>query len=167
MGGAQPRPDRPRPISRWRIAGALLAASAVAAAVVWVFVWLGRSSLPPPAQPEDPRVTYGGPYLNVHPEVRYVGDDRCTDCHRDIAESYHKHPMARTLAPIAQLAPSQSYDAAQNNPFEAFGSVFQVERRGDAVSHRQTRVDDAGRLLLKTSWTSNTPLAPASTACPT
>jgi hypothetical protein len=144
-------------VLRWLLAGAALAAILVVAAVVGVVVWRGALSWhglatapqpgPPPAV--DPRVTYAGPYANVRPEVRYVGDERCAECHRDIAELYSKHPMSRTLTPIARLAPSQSYDASVKNPFEAFWSRFRVERDGDSVRHRWTRLDVDGRPIFE------------------
>jgi Tfp pilus assembly protein PilF len=99
----------------------------------------------------------------VRPEVGYVGDERCAECHHDIAEMYSKHPMSRTLTPIGRLAPAQSYDAALHNPFEAFGSRLQVEpvvaQSGDGATkgdhavtgmrHRRTRLGADGRALFE------------------
>src|SRR5271168_4018381 len=103
-GQAPPRPPRRRAVP-WVVAAAVLLALA-AAGVVWV-VWRGPSPSAPPAPTsppvEDPRVAYAGPFLNVRPEVGYVGDDRCAECHREIAESFRRHPMARSLSPIARL----------------------------------------------------------------
>src|SRR5205814_5349245 len=99
-----------------------------------VFFRRGADAPPPrPASPPavDPRVAYAGPLLNVRPDVPYVGDAACAECHREIAESYSRHPMARSLTPISRLAAVQPYDAAAHNPFEAFGSHFFVERRGE------------------------------------
>ena len=133
------------------VAAAALAAVA-GVAVVWAVVGRrGRPAPPPPSAPPAPdaRLTYAGPFLNVRPDVRYVGDEACDDCHHDLTLSYHKHPMARTLMPIARLAPSQSYDASVNNPFEAFGSRFRVERDGDVVRHRWTRLDVNGQPIFE------------------
>jgi len=150
-GAGRPRPSR-RTVLRWAAAGAV-AAALVGAVVFWVVAGRGR---PPPAPPlptsppvEDPRVAYAGPFLNVRPEVGYVGDDRCAECHREIAASYHRHPMARSLTPIAPLAPEQFYGTDRHNPFEAAGSRFRVERVGDGVHHRQTRLDESGRPLYE------------------
>ena len=41
------------------------------------------------------------PYKNTRPGVKYVGDAACTRCHAEIAETYRRHPMGRSLAPIA------------------------------------------------------------------
>ncbi len=94
--------------------------------------------------PPDPRLAYSGPFRNVPPNVEYVGDEKCLPCHQDIHRTYAKHPMGRSLVPIARLAGEQTYDAAHHNPFEAFDILFRVDRRGDRVSHRQTRLDAAG-----------------------
>jgi hypothetical protein len=138
---------RARRLFVWAAAGCALAAALLI--VIWAVAWRGGApplppKLPSSPPPEDPRVSYTGPFLNVRPDVHYVGDDRCAECHAKIAESYSKHPMSRTLTPIARLAPTQSYGPAQHNPFEALGSRFQVDRQGDAVLHRQTKLDGAG-----------------------
>src|SRR5581483_2731240 len=52
--------------------------------------------------PPDPRLTFPTGYLNIHPEVRYVGDQACARCHRRITDSYRRHPMGRSLAPVVQ-----------------------------------------------------------------
>jgi hypothetical protein len=98
---------------------------------------------------EDPRLTYRGPYRNVHPDVGYVGSDACARCHAEITESYRAHPMGRSLAPAAAVAPRQAYDALHNNPFLALGLTFRVDRQGARVWHRQERRDAAGSLVYE------------------
>jgi len=83
-------------------------------------------------RPEDPRLTYAGPFLNLHPDVAYVGDERCVDCHEEKSRSFRQHPMGRSLLPIARIAARQRYDAEAHNPFEALGTQFLVERHGGA-----------------------------------
>src|SRR5689334_3824861 len=57
----------------------------------------------PAEQSPDPRLTYDGPYLNLNPQVGYVGDQACSDCHVDRARTYKRHPMGRSTVPIQQL----------------------------------------------------------------
>src|SRR5437868_1541104 len=74
-----------------------------------VAAWLARRDgavkprHPPNASTDrtDPRRTYAGPYRNIDPDVRYVGDAGCVGCHEDIAKSYARHPMGRSLVPVA------------------------------------------------------------------
>jgi hypothetical protein len=94
--------------------------------------------------PPDPRLLYDGPYRNIRPEVAYVGDAACVSCHSDIAESFRRHPMGMSLAPIAEVVDRDVYDAAHRNPFVFQGSRFEVERHGSEVRHRETRLDAAG-----------------------
>src|SRR5437763_6656052 len=54
------------------------------------------------AGPRDPRLDYAGPFRNVAPDVRYVPDDRCADCHADKALAFAEQPMARSLRPVAR-----------------------------------------------------------------
>jgi predicted CXXCH cytochrome family protein len=119
--------------------------------------WWARRGAPPqpeqatPADPPDPRRTYAGPYRNVAPEVRYVGDARCADCHPDIARSYARHPMGRSLVPAADLAERQRYSSETNNPFTALGRRFQVDRQGQRVWHRQALPGEADRPAVESA----------------
>ena len=116
--------------------------------------WIFRTPQPqgPPANrplPPDPRLTYSGPFQNVHPSVPYVGSARCARCHRDIAASYQNHPMARTLQPITELAPNQLYDKQHNNPFSTDLGTFSVERRGNRVWHVVSQLDPKGEPIFR------------------
>ncbi len=121
------------------------AAVGFALAAVVLLGWLflrprpGMSDAPEPVErhlPPDPRLAYDGPYRNVHPDAKYVGDAACADCHLDIARTYRQHAMGRSLAPAARVALPE--DAAHHNPFEAFGARFRVEHDGGRVRHRRT-----------------------------
>jgi predicted CXXCH cytochrome family protein len=107
---------------------------------------------PPPAastEPPDPRRTYVGPYRNISPDVRYVGDAACAGCHADIARSYGRHPMGRSLVPAADLLDHQRYAPDTNNPFTALGRRFAVDRQGSRLWHRQAVFDEAGKPVVE------------------
>jgi hypothetical protein len=142
--------------ARRRLCVGLAAALAlvVALTAVWAFHAFRRDASPPDddrplAAPGDPRLAYAGPFRNVRPDVRYVGDARCAPCHRKKAESFARHPMGRSLVPIARLAPHQVYDRAHHNPFRALGREFRVEARGRRVRHWQVRRDRTGNPLYE------------------
>jgi hypothetical protein len=97
--------------------------------------------------PQDPRLAYTGPFQNLHPKVAYVGDEACARCHEDIAQTYRRHPMGRSLQPMASVAGQQSYEADTHNPFEALGTLFLAERRGAQVFHRQLGRDERGQTV--------------------
>src|SRR6202035_3115765 len=103
---------------RLLIIAAVLAVSLAGA--VWIYL---RSAAPGDNSkksfptPVDPRLAYQGKFLNIDPSVGYVGSAACFPCHQAIADSYNKHPMARSLLPIADVAAAQTYDKAHNNPF--------------------------------------------------
>jgi Flp pilus assembly protein TadD len=84
----------------------------------------------------DPRLSYTGPYRNVHLDVPYVGDDKCFGCHREISASYRRHPMGRSLTPITAAADEAPADRAHHNPFRAFGLSLEVVHNGAEVGHR-------------------------------
>jgi tetratricopeptide (TPR) repeat protein len=99
---------------------------------------------------EDPRVTYAGPYRNVRPEVKYVGDAACAGCHKEQSAGFHGHPMGRAMTPVSELADRQSYDASVRNPFDLPGRRYRVDRKGERVFHEEIRKDEQGRDLVTT-----------------
>jgi predicted CXXCH cytochrome family protein len=120
-----------------------LSASVVAAVlVVW---WWTRS----PAHPDavsDPRLTFSTPYKNVRPDVRYVGAERCADCHGDIAAEYEQHPMGRSLAPVASAFAVE--DLGANNPFGAGRFEYAVEKTARGLVHHARLRDAKGKEVL-------------------
>jgi Flp pilus assembly protein TadD len=90
---------------------------------------------------------YEGPYRNIHPDVKYVGDAACAGCHKPETDGFHRHPMSRSIVPIRELAPAQRYDTKAHNPFQALSSRFTVERRGGKVWHKQERLGPNGEAL--------------------
>jgi hypothetical protein len=94
---------------------------------------------------KDTLLTFETPYLNTKPEVRYVGDAKCAECHADFMEKYRMHPMFRTLSPVSIDAMPECYKSDVLEPFEAGGLVFSVEKRGNKVFHRETLPTADGR----------------------
>jgi Flp pilus assembly protein TadD len=132
---------------RARLRAAWLSAAVLAILLMaaWFYLRRGAEEAPPAAGsdvPPDPRLSYDGPFKNVHPSVRYVGDAKCAECHLDVTLPYSDHPMGRSLVPIRDLAKHQPYGKAHNNPFDAKGLRLWVEREGDRVRHRHARIDD-------------------------
>src|SRR5260370_14302009 len=68
-----------------------------------------RASKPKQSPPDDPRLTFATPFLNVRPEVLYVGDEACAGCHEGHAKSFRQHPMGRSLALLAAATPVERY----------------------------------------------------------
>jgi Flp pilus assembly protein TadD len=97
----------------------------------------------------DPRLTFSTPYRNVAPEVAYVGDARCAQCHPNETETYRHHPMGRSLAPVASAPPLEHYDEAAHNPFKAWGFEYQIERQGSRLLHKETRRDPQGKVIYE------------------
>lgn len=96
---------------------------------------------------EDPRVTFSTPFRNVRPEVKYVGDAACAECHSEQTRSFHHHPMGRSMATVAEIAPQQRYDAAVRNPFDALGASYRVDRQFEHLFHEEIRKDTQGNTL--------------------
>src|SRR5215471_9000578 len=124
-----------------------LSATAIVAAV-W---FLHREKKEPPTDPvyPDPRLTFETPYLNVRPEVQYVGTKTCAECHDDKASSYARHPMGRSFAPLSLVADRDRYGPAVHDPFEQFGNQFRIERRRQHVIHAVRRPAAGGSTVFE------------------
>lgn len=124
-------------------------------AIVSVLALAGVAAIrfwPKPEPPSVARVdlleeSYAGPYLNVRPDAKYIGDAACAECHKEIAATFAKHPMGRSLAPLTAASSADDYSAAVKNPFSKFGHRYRVERRADKVFHHEEQLDERGGLL--------------------
>jgi Flp pilus assembly protein TadD len=99
----------------------------------WAF-WLRPQSAP---SPTGRPAAFVSPYLNTRPGVAYVGDRVCARCHDKETEAYHRHPMGRSLESVATAQPREGLDRRPVQSFEALGSRFEIERRGQRVFHRE------------------------------
>jgi hypothetical protein len=122
-------------------AAALVALAAVTllVAVMAIYWWGGSQPAGVPEEPSDPRLAYKGPFRNIHPSVPYTGAQSCTECHVEIAASFAKHPMGRSLFPMAEASATQPpTDQAR---FDAHGHTLWVRREGGKTFHHVTRFD--------------------------
>ncbi len=94
----------------------------------------------------DPRRTFPSPYRNLQPEVEYVGDQVCQKCHDDICQSYHGHPMGRSLVPAALLGAVKAAEV-KATAFDVQGLRYTVECRDGHMFHRETARDFRGKLI--------------------
>ena len=97
-----------------------------------------------PRSPADPRLAYFGPYRNIHPDVKYVGDEACALCHDDKAESFRRHPMGQSLFPIADAPLQPPIDADHHNPFFGLSMNLRVERTESRTRHHVYHSDASG-----------------------
>ena len=89
------------------------------------------------------------PWKNASPTIGYLGDESCTPCHRDISETFRRHPMGRSLTRM-----TGARDAAATVPetvaaFDAGAAHFTVEQREGRTFHRESQSDEQGRILAQ------------------
>ena len=113
------------------------------------FAFRRPSNHPHGISDNDPRLTFATPYGNVRPEVGYVGDEVCARCHAEAAESYHKHPMANSLAPVGKATEMERYDQAAHNPFDALGFQYLAAHPGGRMIHKESRRNSQGQAVAE------------------
>jgi tetratricopeptide (TPR) repeat protein len=150
--------------SRKRRAPLLIVLAAAVAALIW---W--AASTPPgddanptdgtaaeadAARPPDPwaPLLAASPYRNVHPDVKYVSDDSCAECHAEIAASFAQHPMGRSLSPVQAAEAIETFPADDASGLDIDGFAYQVRRDGKRQFHRETRLSPAGEEALTTEF---------------
>lgn len=143
-----PRQPPPRTPTKVWLAAGLLAALAGTSWVVWQARSRWDSGPSPDADPAG-----DGPFLNTRAGVRYTGDGACAGCHPDTAAAYSRHPMGRSLAPVASATPVERYDAAAAGGFRKGGWQFSVQHQGGRVFHRATRPGTEGAVQAEAEVT--------------
>ncbi len=115
----------------------------------WIF-WGARSASPRGATSlVKSALRAASPWKNTVPGIKYVGDAACARCHQEIADTFRRHPMGRSLAPIA-TAPAVGMPKTDGSAsFTAGGLQLAVERKGGRERHRETFFDDQGAPLAR------------------
>ena len=101
----------------------------------------------PSAQPpstNDPRLSYSGPFQNVRPDVKYVGDAACAGCHAEQCDSFSRHPMGQAMATVAVATPIERLDPKAHNPFQGGDLRYEVRRDAGRVVHREWAPSTSG-----------------------
>jgi Tfp pilus assembly protein PilF len=88
------------------------------------------------------------PHENTRSEIKYVGDAACHRCHAQIVETFRRHPMGRSAAPI-RAAPFRGDEAGDRLLFEAQGLQYSIENRDGRVIHKETRRDASGHVVAQ------------------
>lgn len=132
-------------VTRWVVGLVFLAVGAAVLATRW---WLPNAPEPErgidtPEVARDPRWTYDSPFLNVRPDVQYVGDSVCAECHHDIAKHYRHHPMGRALAPV------KLDDSGVGVQFERNGYRYSILARDGQVFHAEERLASNGGVAAR------------------
>ena len=76
----------------------------------------------------------------------FVGSATCAECHPGIAETFARHPMARTMQPIGEVEPIEAFGEGKDR-FTVGGRTYRVERRDGEVIHHEIMHDDDGKLI--------------------
>jgi hypothetical protein len=119
---------------------------------IYFLVFVSDSPNPNPKTMDsvpDPRLAYDGPFRNIHPDIKEVGNQLCFTCHSDICQKYQHHSMGKSLRPIAKLVHQQQYTPEVRNPFIEQGLEHSIEVLGDHVWHKEVRRDDKGKVLYE------------------
>src|SRR5262245_54253881 len=82
--------------------------------------------------------------LNVAPEVQYVGDEECAQCHQSIAKSYERTAMGRSWRTPQQAEPIEDYSGVTEVGETSDGYHYQVYQEDGKFYQREYRLDEDG-----------------------
>ncbi len=103
------------------------------------------------AEPPHPGRVLTSPFLNVKPDVAFVGDEACAGCHGKIVESYRTHPMGRSLASVSRAAKIEQFGEGFHSPFVSGPFTFRADLKGEAMIHGEILKDSDGRRVAELS----------------
>lgn len=89
---------------------------------------------------DAPRLS-SDPSADAHSGASYVGDGACVSCHGEIADSFHDHPMGRSLVSISDDLERPGLDEMT---FEAGGREYSSSWRDGELIHAEIVRDDDG-----------------------
>jgi len=95
------------------------------------------SCLGPRASEADSR------FLNLAPDVQYVGSATCATCHEEIAASYQSHGMAQSFYPLAPDVAVEDFSGVEVR-HEPTGFVYVARREGDRFVQEEYREEPDG-----------------------
>lgn len=92
------------------------------------------------------------PVVPPRPSEAYVGSQACVECHAEISETFHAHPMGHSLAKVHEAAPLEDYKT--NNRFDVpppprsrTSMSYWIERDGESVVHHEVLKSKDGELV--------------------
>ncbi|MFM8190038.1 MAG: hypothetical protein ACKN85_16265, partial [Pirellula sp.] len=94
----------------------------------------------------DPRLTFPTIFRNVKPEVAYVGDSNCAQCHKDLCTTFHQHPMGRS-AILAGADELEKLDAEAMNPCQVGPYEMSVRIEDGKMIHSLSAKTSDGQVL--------------------
>ncbi len=101
----------------------------------------------PAAPPPDPRLTFPTNFRNVKPDVAYVGDKMCADCHGGICATYRDHPMGHSAEFVSRVPVIEKYESGAGNPWKVGGYELRAEKTANGVVHHVSAKDSTGAPL--------------------
>ena len=128
--------DKVHPV--YRLTRLLLILS-VPSICAWSYLRLFDEPPPPPAP-----LSVATRYQNTEPGVSYVGDHICSRCHLEIADSFSRHPMGRSMTTPEKVLPETTGEVL------AFQDLrYWIDRRDGRLFHQERKVDQGGQVVEK------------------
>ncbi len=102
---------------------------------------------PPPEQSRSKRVEPAtAEYRNTAPDVHYMGDQACENCHFNETESFRRHPMSKSVGEMAGL------DLPPLPETLKFGRLqYSIEKRDGKTFHNMEELDESGKVVKRES----------------
>jgi len=88
----------------------------------------------------------GGAVAETRKASDFVGSRVCAECHPGIADTFARHPMARTMQPIGEVEPIETFGDGKDR-FTAGERTYRIELRDGEVIHHEIMYDDDGEVL--------------------
>ena len=121
-------------------------AAITAIIAAWLVCGLTGARAPAQERASNPS---GLRFLNLSPDVAYVGSETCAACHRETAEVYRRTPMGRSMSPgddAGHLAKAAKPVIIRDGGSDRYYSVFV---RDKALFQSEYELDEKGKEIFR------------------
>lgn len=106
--------------------------------------------IPLPTLAPDPRLTFASPFRNIHPDIEFVGDKVCAQCHKEIDKSFHAHPMGRSA--MTTVDSLEQFDEAANASSQYEGWDWSNTAIDGHLVQTLARADTKGKTIAELTY---------------
>lgn len=99
-----------------------------------------------PTMPAVVDPVYDSPFRNTQPGVQYIAEERCAECHAEIAAAFRQHPMGQSLEPV-DVARELARAPLPPQPIPAGEYEYEVVTQGTELWHREHALSASGERL--------------------
>ncbi|MEW4486982.1 tetratricopeptide repeat protein [Thalassoglobus sp. JC818] len=104
------------------------------------------------AEADDTESRFAAPSVPAKPADGFVGSAACRECHAEISDHFHQHPMGQSLADVMHASPLEDYEEnvkfdTPRAPRSTVTLSYEIEKTPDGVYHHEILTNEDGEVV--------------------